>query len=71
MSLDLLCAFLQKLCNQVKNISTSQNKFFYNEHYFTTNYFFTILNYHLNVLFACNYFKSNEIKISLLKPVRI
>ena len=70
MSLDLLCAFLQKLCNQIKNISTSRNKFFHNE-LFTFFYFFTILNYDLNILFVCYHFKANEIKTPLLKPVRI
>ena len=31
----------------------------------------TILNYQLNILFVCYHFKANEIKTSLLKPVRI
>ena len=47
----------------MKNISTSRNKFFHNEQ-FT---FFTFLN----ILFVCYHFKANEIKTSLLKPVRI
>ena len=68
-SLDLLYLFLQKLWNQIK-ISTSRNKFFHYE-LFTFFYFFTILNYHLNILFVCYHFKANEIKTSLLKPVRI
>ena len=31
----------------------------------------TILNYHLSILFVCYHFNANEIKTSLLKPVRI
>ena len=42
--------------------------FFHNELYFFN--FFTILNIHLKILFVCYHFKANEIKTSLLKPVR-
>ena len=31
----------------------------------------SILNCHLNILFACYHFKANEIKTSFLKPIRI
>ena len=37
---------------------------------FLLRFFFTILNIHLNILFVCYHFKANEIKTSLLKPVR-
>ena len=65
----ILCVSSKTLKSN-ENISTSRNKFFHNEQ-FTYFKFFTILNYHLNILFVCYHFKANEIKTSLLKPVRI
>ena len=57
-----------------KNSAIKQKIFLLHESFSTTNsllfLFFTILNYHLNILFVCHHFKANETKTSI-KPVRI
>ena len=61
--------FFKNSAIKLKNISTSRNKFFYDELFFF--HFYTILNYRLNISFTCYHFQANGIKTSLLKPARI